>query len=330
MLRNLLRQLIPRGGGRVATSAASTAGTIGPTAPTASPPVLSVGEFLKARGVSLSFNMLDVGARPVEGQDEPFRRLLALFPASRLSAVEIDPVLCDELNRSAAPNVRYYPCALGRTEEVRTLHVTAHPMCSSLYPTDERYIDVFQNLDDMRPAGTAEILTISLDRFAEQYAVGGLDFVKLDIQGAELEVLSGGTRVLGDVLMVISEVEFVPLYRGQPLYGDVDAFMRSRGFMLHKLLGMAGRLMRPFKLNGSGNYPVQFLWSDAAFVRDLFALDTLAPDQLLKLAVLLDLYESRDVAVHALTRHDTLQGTRFAVEYRASATGAAGPWEWGG
>lgn len=319
MLRNLFRQLIPRSDKRVDS---------GTTAAPAKVPALSVGEFLKSRGVSLAFNLLDIGARPVEGQDEPFRRLLSLFPASRLSAVEIDPVLCEELNRSAAPNVRYYPCALGRTDEVRTLHVTAHPMCSSLYPTDERYIDMFQNLEDMRPARTMEVSTISLDRFAEQYALGALDFVKLDIQGAELEVLRGGTGVLGDILMMISEVEFVPLYRGQPLYGDVDAFLRSHGFMLHKLLGMAGRLMRPFKLNGTGNYPVQFLWSDAVFVRDLFALDTLAPEQLLKLAVLLDLYESRDVALHALTRHDALRGTRFAAEFRASA-GAAGPWELG-
>ena len=52
----------------------------------------------------------------------------------------------------------------------------------------------------------------------------------MDIQGAELDVLQGGENVLSSVLAMVLEAEFVPLYKGQPLYGDLDAFLRRRDF----------------------------------------------------------------------------------------------------
>ena len=97
-----------------------------------------LADLLKANGHELALNLLDVGAVPLDSEPEPYQRLLATFPSSRLDAFELDAALCEKLNREAAPNVRYHCCALGRTEEKRTLYNTRHPMCTSLYPPDER------------------------------------------------------------------------------------------------------------------------------------------------------------------------------------------------
>ena len=267
-----------------------------------------LASILTANGFDLAYNMLDIGAVPVEGETEPFHRLLSTFPRSHLSGIEIDPRLCEELNRKATAGVRYYPCALGKTEEARRLYNTTHPMCTSLYPPDERYADLFNNLDVTRLKDTSEVTTVSLDRFVRDNGLGAVDFVKIDVQGAELDVFQGGADVLRNMLLLVSEVEFVPMYRGQPLFGDVDAWLREHGMMFHKFLGMAGRVMKPLMAHGNPDYPAQFMWSDAVFVRDLFAVKTLSGEQLLKLAVLLDLYDSKDVALYVLRCYDAAHG----------------------
>jgi len=122
---------------------------------------------------------------------------------------------------------------------------------------------------------------------------------------------------MADVLAVVSEVEFVPLYKGQPLYGDVDAHLRTLGFTLNKFLTMGGRVMKPLMAHGTGNYPMQMMWSDAFFTRDFLGASALADDSLLKLAVLLDLYESKDGAFHLVRRYDALHGAALAPEYLA-------------
>ncbi len=57
-------------------------------------------------------------------------------------------------------------------------------------------------------------------------------YLKLDVQGAELEVLAGATRTLERVAAVEAEVSLVFLYESQPLLQDVTEFMRDNGFAL--------------------------------------------------------------------------------------------------
>ena len=271
-----------------------------------------LAQLLAERGGELSFHMVEIGAAPPGAEQEPFYALLDVFPSSRIAAVELDPDLCDTLNDAAAVGLRYYPCALGRADETRTLYETVHPLCASLYEPDERYADTFSALDVMRVRAKRELRTRSLDAFTREHEIGPIDFIKMDIQGAELDVLQGGEETLGAVLALVTEVEFVPLYKGQPLFADVDAFLRERSFMLHKFIEFGGRVMKPLARGGTGVYPQQFLWSDALYCRDLLRGSELTEDQRLKLAVLLDVYDSPDVALFLLRQGDTALADEYS------------------
>ena len=58
------------------------------------------------------------------------------------------------------------------------------------------------------------------------------DYIHMDVQGAELKVLRGAGELLTDVKAIWLEIAEVPLYQGQPLRTDVEAFMREQGFYL--------------------------------------------------------------------------------------------------
>lgn len=62
-----------------------------------------------------------------------------------------------------------------------------------------------------------------------------IDLLKLDLQGYELEALKGCGRLLERIKIITIEIEFVALYDGQPLFGDIDVFLRAHEFRMLNL-----------------------------------------------------------------------------------------------
>jgi FkbM family methyltransferase len=58
------------------------------------------------------------------------------------------------------------------------------------------------------------------------------DFLKLDVQGYELEVLKGATEALKHADALLLEASLVPINSGCPLLGEVVAFVGQAGFRL--------------------------------------------------------------------------------------------------
>jgi FkbM family methyltransferase len=156
----------------------------------------------------------------------------------RCAAIGFEPDIeeCEQLARRYGdrPNVRIVPLALGSRRGPATLYVTKERAGSSLFPQHpdaERY----PNLSPGRVEHTVDVELDTLDNWAAVEGVDRVDVIKVDTQGAELDVLKGATRVLDDVRAIEVEVEFNPLYEGIPLFGDIDRFLRRRGFVLWTL-----------------------------------------------------------------------------------------------
>lgn len=237
------------------------------------------------------------------------------YPGSRIIGFEVDSAVCERLNRDAGDGMRFYPVALGRAEEERTFHHTVHPMCASLYEPDSELLGRYQNMEVSRLKKTSRIRTVGLDQFIREHRIGPVDFIKIDIQGAELDVFQGGIATLATTLAVVSEVEFVPLYRNQPLFGDVCAFLAGEGLCFHKFLGLSARALKTTMLYARINTPTQHLWANAMFVRDIADPARLSDDQLLKTAVVASHYGSPDVALACLMSFDSRFGSDTARVY---------------
>ena len=90
--------------------------------------------------------------------------------------------------------------------------------------------------------------TVQTKRLDDVEEYPPIDFMKIDVQGGELDILRHGVNTLGNVTVVQLEVEFVPVYKDQPLFGDLQVFLRDQGFQLHKFIDIAGRCFRPFQM----------------------------------------------------------------------------------
>ena len=131
--------------------------------------------------------------------------------------------------------VTLVPIGLAGTAGPRTLHLTQEPACSSLLPPDPALTERYPALACARQVSTLEVATTTLDSWAEQHGVHAADYIKVDTQGTELEILKGGRRLVKTARCLEVEVEFNPIYRGQALFAEVDLYLRSQGFVLWKL-----------------------------------------------------------------------------------------------
>jgi FkbM family methyltransferase len=67
------------------------------------------------------------------------------------------------------------------------------------------------------------------------------DFLKIDTQGYELEILKGGQKAMASAEFILLEVSFLDIYVNSPLAADVVAFMQQHGFVLYDICTLMNR-----------------------------------------------------------------------------------------
>ncbi|WP_009632848.1 FkbM family methyltransferase [Synechocystis sp. PCC 7509] len=252
----------------------------------------------------------NVGSRKLEKEDDYASKGWDIF-GSRLSiyGFDADEDACEQANneievRQVSWNEKHIPLALSESEGDRTLYVTKHPMCSSLYLPNENYLQRFMGIDEVMELDfTIDIPTTTLDTFCQSEGIKEIDFLQVDVQGADVQVLQGASQVLANSILAVQvEVEFSHLYVNQPLFADVDTFMRKQGFTLFDLY--TARRARKRSPVTSNAHPGQILWGDAFYFRDLIgegvntALKT--PEKIFKLACIADIMNFGDYALELL------------------------------
>jgi len=258
--------------------------------------------------------IVDVGAMP-EGEDR-YQDLLANGLAE-VTGFEPNAEQFARLAGRAGP-CRYLPVFLGRGGPAN-FNLTRYPGCSSLFAPDPRVIDLFETIGCSDAGGNfhvERVETVETTRLDDLGPELHADFLKLDVQGFELDILRHATAKLKETVVIETEVEFIPLYKEQPLFGDIQCFLRDQGFVLHKLVDVAGRPFRPFRPRNPYLPMSQLLWADAIFVRDFTRLDAYDDDGLLRAATILDMvYASYDLAAMLLQEYDRRQGTQLFRRY---------------
>ncbi len=188
------------------------------------------GTALGAIAEHTGLSAVDIGAR---GGAEP--ELLPLAWAMSVWGFEPDPDACRQLKRESSSqpwkSVEYVPCAIGGRDEERELFVTRAPEGTSLIRHNQAVCEQFAYpaLSDI--VKVVRVKTLGLDEARRRYSIEAPALLKLDVEGAELEILSAAEKTLHTVQALKVEVAYVEQRIGQPLGGEVQSFLESRGFL---------------------------------------------------------------------------------------------------
>ncbi len=158
---------------------------------------------------------------------------------------------------------------------------------------------------------------ITLDEFMGEHEDLRPDFLKLDTQGTELDILHGTEKSLATIGLVEVEVEFMPHYEGQPLFHDVMGYMLDHGYELLYL----NRVMASRTQIYTGPSRGQLIFGDALFGKREDTVGDLSPAQLAKYCILLCQFGHMDVAWQLMEEHPEVDklapGLRSAFKKRS-------------
>jgi len=131
-------------------------------------------------------------------------------------------------------------------------HVASNDGASSSYLKPTGHLAA---APDVTFDGTVGMTTTTLDatiaRVATEHGfpTAAIEYLGLDTQGSELDILRGGEAAVAAANFIYTEASFGQLYEGSASVYDIEAFLRRRGFDMYDL-----------RMGAHG-------WGDALFVR---------------------------------------------------------------
>lgn len=131
-------------------------------------------------------------------------------------------------------SAKYLPDEVGERNGEQDLYLTRSPWCSSLLRPNRDWLErlAFHGLFEV--VGTERVNVVNLATVPEVQQ-HDFDIAKLDVQGMELPILQNSGGLLDQVFAVETETGFVENYEGETTFGEIDPFMRSKGFRMFEL-----------------------------------------------------------------------------------------------
>jgi len=162
-----------------------------------------------------------------------------LFPQSTIYCFEPFPDSFQKVNRLCRDaSIKAHQIALSNKEGKATFNINVDLSCNSLLPPTESDFKCYsaKSIKD----GEIQVETNTLDNFCAGTKISYIDILKLDVEGTEVKVLEGASKMLSKqaIKLIYSEVMFIPHYDGGCMFHELDAFLNRYGYTLFNLYNL--------------------------------------------------------------------------------------------
>ncbi len=184
--------------------------------------------------VKALINLVDVGFR-----GDLCSEWVVFAKAINCIGFELDEKECRLLNELIHDSGRQgivYPYAVGgRKSDSETLYITRFPYSSGLRMSNQIFLDRMHSImsDNNKIMHTETVKTVCLDNALPPEVAAKINFLKVDTEGFESEILDGAQALLKSPQLfgVKSEVWFGPIKKAE-LFAEIDVLLRANGFHL--------------------------------------------------------------------------------------------------
>ena len=195
--------------------------------------------------VGMEYPMIfDIGGH--KGQSIDY--FLDLFPNAKIYSFEPDPDSFEILSGKQSNNVKVFNIAVSdkigsatffrnNISHTNSLHKININSSDSIRATEERKIEQSKYSDEINSEIT--VVTTTLNDFTNKHSLQSIDLLKIDVQGAEESVLSGGEDVFDMVKSIIVEISLYDFYEKSSSFLGIESILMPAGFKLFSILDIS-------------------------------------------------------------------------------------------
>ena len=184
--------------------------------------------------------IFDIGAH--RGESVSF--LKRIFPSASIYSFEPDPDSYKELSSLNVDRVTYFNLAISdsdgtasffrnkisHTNSLLKVNLNSKDSIGIAKATEENDIQYFDGFNE-----EVKVNTVRLDSFISSNPIDHIDLLKIDVQGAECQILNGAIQTLYKTRVIILEISFFDYYENQTTFMDIEQIISPLGFKLFSI-----------------------------------------------------------------------------------------------
>ena len=243
----------------------------------------------------------DIGASP----KDKTKFIEELFISTNSTLIGFEPNN-DEFEKLEKDNSRkkYYNFAIGDGKE-KILNICKAVGMSSFLEPDFDYLNNFYGFDKWSQiVSKVNVKTKKLSDISDK-----IDFLKIDVQGYESEVINHGKDKIKDCLVIQLETSPTPLYKNEKTLSATILELEKLGFTLHMFNNLNARSFKPTIVNNNPFTGINHLFQvDCVLIKNLKIINDYEIESLKKLILILfysfKSYDLVDYLIRLLDKKD--------------------------
>ena len=253
----------------------------------------------------------DIGASPIDKTDF----IDDLYNNSNCKIIGFEPNT-EEYNKleKRNPKKNYYNYAIGDGSE-KILNICRGAGMTSFLEPNINYLKNFSWFDTNSEIIKKEkVKTEKLDSLKEK-----IDFLKIDVQGYESEIIKYGENKIKNSLVVQIETSPIPLYKNEKTFSEVIGSIEKLGFSLHMFNKVNTKPFKPMKLNNNVFIGINHLFQlDCVMIRNLDDICNFNKEDLTKMILIMFYsFKSYDLVDYLINIMDKKFNTNYIEKYRS-------------